>query len=155
MVRVFGLRFLQVSKLFQANRRNHGAIPSLDGYLLDNADPAVPGRVFSLLCHALYCCLPELALISQCKSTRVRTKILIVEDQFIEANNMRLMLKDAGYAILSLAASVSQALEILQRESPDLVLVDIHLEGEQTGIDLASILKSRGLPFVYLSANSD
>jgi two-component system response regulator HydG len=85
----------------------------------------------------------------------VRTKILIVEDQFIEANNMRLMLKDAGYAILSLAASVSQALEILRHDTPDLVLVDIHLEGEKTGIDLAMILKSQGLPFVYLSANSD
>ena len=68
---------------------------------------------------------------------------------------MRLMLKDAGYAILSLASSVSQALEILRHESPDLVLVDIHLDGDQTGIDLATILKSRGLPFVYLSANSD
>jgi len=85
----------------------------------------------------------------------VRTKILIVEDQFIEANNMRLMLKDAGYAILSLAASVTQALEVLRHESPDLVLIDIHLEGDQSGIDLAMILKSRGLPFVYLSANSD
>src|ERR1700754_1564480 len=85
----------------------------------------------------------------------MRTKILIVEDQFIEANNVRLILKGAGYAVLSLAASVSQALEGLQHESPDLVLVDIHLEGDQTGIDLAMILKSRGVPFVYLSANSD
>src|ERR1700743_736862 len=68
---------------------------------------------------------------------------------------MRLTLKEAGYAVLPLAVSVSQALEILQHESPDLVLVDIHLEGEQTGIHLAMILKSRGVPFVYLSANSD
>jgi two-component system, NtrC family, response regulator HydG len=85
----------------------------------------------------------------------VKIKILIVEDQFIEANNIRLILKEAGYAVLPLAASVSQALEILRQESADLVLLDILLEGEQSGIDLATILKGRGLPFVYLSANSD
>ena len=85
----------------------------------------------------------------------VKIKILIVEDQFIEANNIRLMLKEAGYTVLPLAASVSQALEVLRQESADLVLLDIVLEGEQSGIDLANILKGHGLPFVYLSANSD
>jgi two-component system, NtrC family, response regulator HydG len=85
----------------------------------------------------------------------VRTKILIVEDQFIEANNLRLMLREAGYTVLSLAASVTQALDILKNESPDLVMIDIILEGERSGIDLAGTLRSRGLPFVYLSANSD
>ena len=85
----------------------------------------------------------------------VKIKILIVEDQFIEANNIRLMLKEAGYTVLPLAASVTQALEVLRQESADLVLLDILLEGEQSGIDLAKILKSRGTPFIYLSANSD
>jgi two-component system response regulator HydG len=84
-----------------------------------------------------------------------KVKILIVEDQFIEANNIRLILRDAGYAVLPMASSVTQALTILQHESADLVLLDISLEGQQTGIDLAKILKGRGLPFVYLSANSD
>jgi DNA-binding NtrC family response regulator len=85
----------------------------------------------------------------------VKPKILIVEDQFIEANNIRLILKEAGYTVLPLAASFSQALNILRQESADLVLLDILLEGEKSGIDLAKILKGRGLPFVYLSANSD
>ncbi|HTI94047.1 MAG TPA: sigma-54 dependent transcriptional regulator [Puia sp.] len=85
----------------------------------------------------------------------VKIKILIVEDQFIEANNIRLLLKEAGYTVLPLAASVTQALEVLRQESADLVLLDILLEGEQSGIDLAKILKSRGTPFIYLSANSD
>ncbi len=84
-----------------------------------------------------------------------KTKILIVEDQFIEANNIRLILKEAGYAVLPLAASVPQALAILRQEHADLVLLDILLEGEQSGIDLAGTLKIYGLPFVFLSANSD
>ena len=86
-------------------------------------------------------------------STKV--KILIVEDEFIEANNMRLILRDAGYTVLPMASSVLQALGILEHESADLILLDISLEGQQTGIDLAKILRTRGLPFVYLSANSD
>jgi len=53
----------------------------------------------------------------------VKTKILIVEDQFIEANNIRLMLKEAGYTVLSLAASVPQALEILHEMKKDIPLV--------------------------------
>jgi len=85
----------------------------------------------------------------------VKPKILIVEDQFIEANNIRLILKEAGYTVLPLASSFSQALNILRQESADLILLDILLEGEKSGIDLAKILKDRGLPFVYLSANSD
>ena len=84
-----------------------------------------------------------------------KVKILIVEDQFIEANNIRLILRDAGYSVLPMASSVAQALTILQHESADLILLDISLEGQQSGIDLARILRGRGLPFVYLSANSD
>jgi two-component system response regulator HydG len=84
-----------------------------------------------------------------------KTKILIVEDQFIEANTMRLILKEAGYAVLPFAASVPQALSILREESADLVILDILLQGEQSGIDLAGILKGYGIPFVFLSANSE
>ncbi len=85
----------------------------------------------------------------------MRTKILILEDQFIEANNLRGILKNEGYEVLPLASSVPEALVILKKETPDLVLLDIYLDGPQTGIDLAGILKSRDIAFVYLSANSD
>jgi two-component system response regulator HydG len=85
----------------------------------------------------------------------VRTKILILEDQFIEANNLRGILKNEGYEVLPLASSVPEALVILKKETPDLVLLDIYLDGPQTGIDLAGILKNRDIAFVYLSANSD
>jgi two-component system response regulator HydG len=92
---------------------------------------------------------------SLCKKMSAKTKILIVEDRFIEANNIRLVLDEAGYSILPLATSVAKALDILGRESADLVLLDIALESEKSGIDLAHILKGRGVPFVYLSANAD
>lgn len=85
----------------------------------------------------------------------MKQKLLIVEDQFIEANNLRLILTTAGYGVCSIASSVQAALSIVEAESPDLVLVDIILQGELTGIDLAHRLRAKGVPFVFLSANSD
>jgi two-component system, NtrC family, response regulator HydG len=83
------------------------------------------------------------------------SRILVVEDQFIEANNLKITLKRAGYDVCPLVRSVSEALQVLETETPDLVLLDIFLSGPQTGIDLATILQAKGIPFVYLSANSD
>lgn len=85
----------------------------------------------------------------------MKNKILIVEDQFIEAHNLRTVLQTAGYHVCSIAKSVDEALKILSAEQPDLVLLDIFLTGNKTGIDLAIILKERSIPFIYLSANSD
>jgi two-component system response regulator HydG len=86
---------------------------------------------------------------------KMKAKILIVEDQFVEANNLRLMLEHAGYKICAIARSVSMALKIIEDEHPELVLLDIMLQGELTGIDLANVLKTRNIAFVFLSANSN
>ena len=85
----------------------------------------------------------------------LKPKILIVEDQFIEAKSLNVILTNAGYSICSIARSVASALSIIEKENPDLVLVDIFLQGEGTGIDLGNILNERNIAFVYLSANSN
>ncbi|RZJ54414.1 MAG: response regulator [Flavobacterium sp.] len=82
-------------------------------------------------------------------------KILIVEDQFIEANHLRLMLKKAGHSITGMARSVADAKYYIAQEKPELVLLDIFLSGKETGIDLAEILRHDNIPFIYLSANSN
>ncbi len=85
----------------------------------------------------------------------MKAKILIVEDQFIEAKSLNVILNNAGYSTCTIARSVAVALSVLEREKPDLVLVDIFLQGEETGIDLGKILHERNVAFVYLSANSN
>jgi two-component system, NtrC family, response regulator HydG len=85
----------------------------------------------------------------------MKASILIVEDQFIEANNLKIILKKAGYLICPLASSVPAALKIIEDEKPDLVLLDIHLDGILTGIDLAKSLREKNIAFVFLSANSN
>jgi len=85
----------------------------------------------------------------------MKEKILIVEDQFVEADYLRLMLTQAGYSVTGIARSVSQAQETIGQVRPDLVLLDIFLKGKHTGIDLAKQLSEDNMPFVYLSANSN
>lgn len=82
-------------------------------------------------------------------------KILIVEDQFVVANNLQMILERADYHVCPIARSVPAALKIIEQHNPDIVLLDIYLQGPLTGIDLAKILREKNIPFVYLSANSN
>ncbi|OOG76851.1 sigma-54 dependent transcriptional regulator [Algoriphagus sp. A40] len=85
----------------------------------------------------------------------MKEKILIVEDQFVEANNLQEMLETKGYEVIGIARSVPIALSLIEKEVPDLVLLDIYLKGPLTGIDLAKTLRKQNIPFIYLSANSN
>lgn len=82
-------------------------------------------------------------------------RILIVEDQFIEANNLQMILERAGHQVMGIARSVPVALELIATDRPDFVLLDIFLQGNLTGIDLAATLREQGIAFIYLSANSN
>jgi transcriptional regulator with GAF, ATPase, and Fis domain len=66
-----------------------------------------------------------------------------------------MILEKAGYTVCNIARSVPIALEIVEKEKPDLVLLDISLQGNLTGIDLAKKLCEKDVGFVYLSANSN
>jgi DNA-binding NtrC family response regulator len=85
----------------------------------------------------------------------MKENILIVEDEFIVAYDLQRTLENAGYKIIGIAASVKQALDILDVRKTDLVLLDIYLKGKLTGIDLAKQLAKRHIPFIYISANSN
>ncbi|HTI89953.1 MAG TPA: sigma 54-interacting transcriptional regulator [Puia sp.] len=79
-------------------------------------------------------------------------KILIVEDEFVVANDLRLILRQAGYRVTGIAISVEEADEQLKKHKPDLVILDIRLEGKLSGLDLARKLKADNIAFIYLSA---
>src|ERR1700761_3794978 len=85
----------------------------------------------------------------------MKEKILVVEDEFVEANHIQDILEQAGYRVTGIARSVNIALEMIARERPSLVLLDIFLKGSLTGIHLGKLLRDQGMAFVYLSANSN
>jgi len=85
----------------------------------------------------------------------MKESILIVEDEFVEANHIRDILERGGYMVMGTARSVNVALEMLEKNTPSLVILDILLEGQLTGIHLGNTLKGKGIAFLYLSANSN
>ncbi len=87
------------------------------------------------------------------RSTTATCSVLIVEDEYVIANDLRLLLLEAGYDVLGIADSVAEAQQLLGQRRPDIVLLDIYLKGHATGIDLAATLEEANIPFIYLSAN--
>lgn len=85
-----------------------------------------------------------------------QTKILIVEDEAIVACDLERRLLKAGYTVPSIAVSGEQALRSIEQTCPDLILMDIHLQGPSDGIAVASEVRNRfHLPVVFLTAYAD
>jgi len=82
-------------------------------------------------------------------------KILIVEDEFLEARNLSVIVSNAGHSVLGIAKTVAQASAIMEKTRPDIVLIDIYLKGDLSGIDLARKLDHSVIPYIYISANSN
>lgn len=82
-------------------------------------------------------------------------KVLIVEDQFLEGKSLSYMVVNAGHTVERIAKSVGHAMAILQKQRPDIVLIDIYLKGDGNGIDLARKLDQLSIPFIFISANSN
>ncbi|OQP68326.1 sigma 54-interacting transcriptional regulator [Niastella populi] len=82
-------------------------------------------------------------------------KILIVEDEFIVANDLRITLKNAGYQVCAITDTFNGAMQAIETHDPELVILDIYLKGNRTGIDLARVLHEKNIAFVYLSANNN
>jgi PAS domain S-box-containing protein len=82
--------------------------------------------------------------------------VLIVEDESVNAAVIEHQLKKLGYSIAGIAPSGEEALALAQRTKPDVVLMDIQLEGQMDGVEVAiAIRKEMGIPVVFLTGNSD
>ncbi|WP_162127834.1 LytR/AlgR family response regulator transcription factor [Flavobacterium phycosphaerae] len=83
-------------------------------------------------------------------------KILLIEDELIIAEDVKRMLAKMGYHIIGTAMDYDEALTILEQETPDLILLDINLNGKKDGIDLANTINAKyKIPFVYTTSYSD
>lgn len=83
-------------------------------------------------------------------------KILIVEDEFIVAENISAILESQGYKTCGVAATAEAALQLVRSENPSLVICDIQIKGESNGISFVRQLKEiSNVPFLYLTAFAD
>jgi two-component system, LytTR family, response regulator LytT len=83
-------------------------------------------------------------------------KIGIVEDEMIIAENLRSVLLSLQYDVPEPALGYEEAISMIGREKPDLLLLDVNLNEKRDGIDLAHhINQTWGIPFIFLTANAD
>lgn len=82
-------------------------------------------------------------------------KILIVEDDAIIIEDIKDIIEAEGFVVTGIASSESRALKLLDRRLPDLVLLDITLKENTTGIQLAKIINLEyKIPFIYITSYS-
>lgn len=85
-----------------------------------------------------------------------KPRILIVEDEPIIAMELESRLSNFGYDSAGSVASGEEALEKIEQDRPDLVLMDIRLKGKMDGIETADRIRSRqDVPVIFLTAFSD
>lgn len=85
-----------------------------------------------------------------------QTRILVVEDERLVAQDLQRRLRRMGYTVCAIAASGQEAIAYAAQMHPDLVLMDIVLHGPMDGVEAAAQIRARGpLPIIYLTAYVD
>ena len=86
----------------------------------------------------------------------LKSKLLIVEDEMILADDMQLQLENMGYDVVGIASDGNDAIKLTKEKNPDLILMDIVLKGDMDGIDTSEKLNNLyNIPIVYLTAYFD
>lgn len=86
-----------------------------------------------------------------------KVSIVIVEDEALIAEDIKEICEEAGYEVVSVCYRAGQALHILESQDYDMVLLDVNLEDELSGIDLANFIIQKKIktPFIFLTSYSD
>jgi DNA-binding NarL/FixJ family response regulator len=82
--------------------------------------------------------------------------VVVVEDEWLVARDLEQSLRRAGFSVLGLATTGEEALAQVERHLPNLVVIDIGLQGDIDGIQLASMLRRRhDAPVLYVTGRVD
>ncbi len=85
-----------------------------------------------------------------------KTNILIVEDESIVAKHIQHTLKKLGYTVVGVCSSGEEAIKTAEDVQPDLILMDIMLKGDMSGIEAAGQIREKfNIPIIYLTAYAD
>ncbi len=83
-------------------------------------------------------------------------KILIVEDERLIADDIKMSIKRLGHDVCGMVSSGEEAIKKAEETHPDLVLMDIVLKGRMDGTEAAAIIRTRfHIPILYLTAYAD
>lgn len=83
-------------------------------------------------------------------------RILVVEDDFLVANEIEIALSDAGFDIAGVAASAGEAVDLAESQRPTLAVMDVRLAGERDGVHAAlEIFHKLGIRCIFATAYYD
>lgn len=86
----------------------------------------------------------------------VSSKILIVEDEIIIAIDLKIRLEDLGYYVPGIAVNGRDAIKKTGEKNPDIILMDILLNGDKDGIQVAQQIHNQyNVPIIYLTGSQN
>jgi CheY-like chemotaxis protein len=87
----------------------------------------------------------------------VNCSVLIVEDEAIVAENLKEILSNWGYQVLGIVPSGRTALQITKQIRPDVVIMDVKIDGDLNGIETALVIRTffeDEIPIIFISGYS-
>lgn len=82
--------------------------------------------------------------------------VLIAEYEAIIAEDLRLLLRDSGYDVVAVVSSGQEVINQVDKHAPDLLIMDVRLQGNLDGLETARIIRSgHETPILYLTAFAD
>jgi len=79
-------------------------------------------------------------------------KILVVEDDLSLALEIEMMIADLGYFYMGNFTNSEDAINKITTDKPDLIIMDINIQGEKNGIDIAKEISSEKIPLIFITA---
>jgi CheY-like chemotaxis protein len=90
------------------------------------------------------------------KMNEIKMRILITEDEYMIALDMKWVLEKKGFSVVGICASGEEAVIKAAQSKPDLILMDIVLKGKMDGIEAAKIISTKNnIPILFCTANCD
>ncbi len=82
-------------------------------------------------------------------------KILIVEDEELYADRLEMLVEKLEYELIGIVDNSTDALKIIEKTPPDFILMDIHIQGQYDGIELAAQVQQRfDIPIIFIRAGA-
>jgi two-component system, LytTR family, response regulator LytT len=83
-------------------------------------------------------------------------KVVIVEDDLMISESLKDILRILNHKVVGVADNADEAIELCNKDLPDLALLDIQISGDIDGVDLAEIIRDQfDIPFIFTTAYAD
>ena len=81
--------------------------------------------------------------------------VLIVEDNLSFAIELEMLIKELNYGVAGRVASSGEAFDVIYSTPPDLILMDVDIKGNLTGLELGQKIKHLDIPIIYITSLKD